>query len=105
MQSLSATVHSVRGGVPVVTMFPSLLPFFMWSLYLLLCRSCLIRHQFFRRICFLCRCRIGVTVGGFELSVFLCCHLGLSPGLLTFSVIIDMVGFGSTFLLFSVCLM
>lgn len=65
----------VGGGDPSITMV-CLLPFFMWSFYPLLCRSCSLRPPFFLgKSCFVCRCRIGVYVGGAGLRLFLCCHL------------------------------
>lgn len=53
--SLPMTVHNIRDGVSFITMSPSLLPF-------LLCRSCSIRPQFFRRNCSINRYRFGVSV-------------------------------------------
>ena len=70
--------HWVRGGVSVIAVSLSLLPFYMWSFYHLLCRSCSISLQFFLRRC-ICLCRFGVLVGGSEFRVFLCCHLGPAP--------------------------
>ena len=49
----------------------SLLPFSIWSLYDLLCRSCLISLQFFfRRNCSTFRCGLGVSVEGCQCRVF-----------------------------------
>lgn len=55
---------SVRHGVPIIIISPSLLAFSMWSLCHLLCRNCSISpHFFFRRNCCICRCRFCVQGG------------------------------------------
>lgn len=68
--------HGIRGGVPIDTMSPSLLPISMWFLCCLLWRSCSIRPQFFfRKNCSMCRWRFNVSVEGDNCRVFQCCHL------------------------------
>lgn len=66
----------IGGGVHIVTVSPSLLPFSLWSLFPLLCRSCLLSPQFFRRNCFVCRCTFCVYMRGDKFRLFLCCYLG-----------------------------
>lgn len=60
--SFSTVVPSICGTVPDVTMFPSLLPFFIWFLYLLSCRRCSFSPQFFRRNYCICRCRFSTSM-------------------------------------------
>lgn len=56
----------------------SVLPFFMWSLYYLLCKSCSISPQLFcRRNCSTGRYRFHVSLGRGGFSLFLHHHLGL----------------------------
>lgn len=70
--SLPTSGHWVREEVPVITVSSSLLPFFMWPLNHLLCRSCSVSHQFFfRRNCYIWRCRFGVSVGEDKFRDFL----------------------------------
>lgn len=70
--------HQAR--IPMVTMSLSLLPFSVWSLFHLLCRSCLGNPQlFFKRKCFLCKCIFGVLVWEDEFRAFLHHHLRLAP--------------------------
>lgn len=55
--------HSIGGEVPIFTKSISLLPLSMWSLYPLLCGSCSVSPQFFfRRNCFIYRCRFSVSM-------------------------------------------
>lgn len=57
--------HHVAGGIPSITMFPALLPFFMWYFYPSFYETCLLRPQFLlRRNWSLCRCGSSVEVGG-----------------------------------------
>lgn len=66
---------SIRGGVSMFTMPLSLLPVAVWSLYPLLCKSYSVNPQFFRRNCFVYRCRFAVSLEGYEFRVFPCYHL------------------------------
>lgn len=61
---LHTSFHSIRSGVPIVTVSLSLSPLSVWSLSLLLCRICSISAQFiFRRNCCICWHRFSVSMG------------------------------------------
>lgn len=62
----------------MVNIFPPLLPFSVWPLSPLLCRSCLLSPQLLsRRNCHICRCVFGVC-GELSLGFFYSAVLDLS---------------------------
>lgn len=63
-------------GVPIVTVSLALLPFSMWSLYHLSCRSCSISPHFFRRKLTVCIDVYLVYLWKEASSGFLCLYLG-----------------------------
>ena len=64
------------------TVSQPLLPILMWIFFLFTC--CvgvvqLVLRFFFRGNCSVCSCRFGVSIGGGEFRILLCCHLELEP--------------------------
>lgn len=68
--------HSIKGQIPIITVFLSLLPLSPWSL-IFCCIGAVQSALFFKRNCSIYRYTFGVFVGGREFRVFLQCHLGL----------------------------
>lgn len=71
--------HYARGGDSGGTKLLPLPPVLMWPFYCLLWRSCLSHFPVLFRELFHVSCRPGVSVGGSELRIFLCHHVGLPP--------------------------